>query len=385
MLVHNRYRSAMPSGENTVVRDEASLLADAGVEVHLYERDSDEIPQLALREKLTLPTRPIYNPRAIKELENQLRIARPQVVHIHNLYPLISPWMIRVAKRHGIPVAMSIHNHRLVCVKGTYFRAGHECHECRWKRIPWPAIVHGCYRESRPQSLVMAAGLATHKGSWEMVDRFFALTDNMADFLRADVGVPPQKVIIKPNSVADPGRAAAVGEGLLFLGRLDEGKGIRLLLKAWQTTDLNALGTLTIAGDGPLRDLVIDAARQRPDVKYAGLLDQSSIYQYLESNAALIVPSILPEAFPRVIVESLAKGRPVMVTSLGAMPSIIDSNSGWVVPPTLDGLTAGLRMAAATATSMSAGARFRYESCFSPEIVISTLVHTYEALLAEAS
>src|SRR5437868_9975004 len=252
VVAHNRYSSAQPSGENTVVEAEIAELRAAGVEVVPFLRSSDEIGTLPLSQKALLPLGPIISPPAIKALKELIRTERPDIVHLHNPYPLISPWIVKTAQAHGLPVVQTVHNYRQVCANGLYFRDGHICHDCRGRAVPLPAVVHACYRGSRAQSALMATALTVHRGTWRGVDRYLALTDAIAAHLR-DFGIPDERIVVKPNSVPDPGPPAPLGDGFLFVGRLSPEKGVSLLLDAWAR---RPGGTLRIVGDGPLRPLV---------------------------------------------------------------------------------------------------------------------------------
>jgi glycosyltransferase involved in cell wall biosynthesis len=204
VVAHNRYREAQPSGENTIVDLEIAQLAAAGVEVLPFLRSSDEIPALPVTSKALLPVSPIYAPKAQRELSDLIEEHRPDVLHLHNPYPLLSPWVVRTAHRHGVPVVQTVHNYRQVCSSGLYFRDGHICQDCRGRALGVPAIVHSCYRGSRAQSAVMAATLAMHRPTWRSVDRYIALTAAVADHLR-EYGIGADRITVKPNSIPDPG------------------------------------------------------------------------------------------------------------------------------------------------------------------------------------
>lgn len=383
VIAHNRYVSSQPSGENTVVDGESRLLAEAGVEVLPFLRSSDEIPGLPASEKTLLPVSPIYARRAQRELATLLRAERPHVLHLHNPYPLLSPWVIRTAHAHRVPVVHTVHNFRQVCVAGTYFRDGHPCHDCRGRAYPLPAVRHACYRGSRAQSLVMATTLAAHRGTWHSVDRFIALTTAMAGHLR-DYGIPDARVTVKPNSVPDPGRHTVTGSGFLYVGRLSEEKGLRLLLDAWRRLPAGshgALGGLTIVGDGPLRDHVTGVAASRPDIRFLGRQDGPRVREAMRSAAALVTPSTWDEVCPMVVIEALSEARPVLVTAKGGLPYLVGASSarpaGWVSDPTVDALAATLHRAGQEAASLTEVARQRYETTFSPDVVTSQLLAIY--------
>src|SRR2546429_8484212 len=188
LVAHNRYSSAQPSGENTVVDAETAQLRAAGVEVVPCLRSSDEIGSLPLRQKALLPLGPIISPSAVKALRSVIASERPDIVHLHNPYPLISPWVVRTAQAHGLPVVQTVHNSRQVCANGLYFRDGHICHDCRGRAVPLPAVLHGCYRGPRAQSVLMATALTLHRGTWRGGDPLPSLTGAIAEDLR-DFGI----------------------------------------------------------------------------------------------------------------------------------------------------------------------------------------------------
>src|SRR4051812_25209399 len=241
LVAHNRYSSAQPSGENTVVDAEIAQLRGAGVEVVPFLRSSDEIGSLQLAQKAMLPLGPIIAPPAVKALKGLIKTERPDVLHLHNPSPLISPWIVRTAHAHGLPVVQTVHNYRQVCANGVYFRDGHICQDCAGRRLPLPAVRHACYRGSTAQSVVMAAALTLHRGTWRSVDRYVALTDAIAAHLRS-YGIPDERITVKPKAVADPGPPPPLGSGFLAVGRLTPEKGVDLLLDAWQRHPQGSLG-----------------------------------------------------------------------------------------------------------------------------------------------
>src|SRR5256714_3915238 len=371
LVAHNRYSSAQPSGENTVVDAEIAQLRGAGVEVVPFLRSSDEIGSLPLAQKAMLPLGPIIAPPAVKALKGLIKTERPDVLHLHNPYPLLSPWVVRTAQAHGLPVVQTVHNYRQVCANGLYFRDGHICHDCRGRAVPLPAVVHACYRGSRAQSALMATALTVHRGTWRGVDRYLALTDAIAAHLR-DFGIPDERIVVKPNSVPDPGPPAPLGEGFLFLGRLSPEKGVSLMLDAWAR---RPEGTLRIVGDGPLRPLV----ESRSDVVFLGPQDRAGVRAALRDSAVLLVPSTWHDVLPTVILEALAAGRPVLGTDLGGIPYLI-GDAGWTVAATVDAPAAALPAARASAAGLAAAARKRYESTFTPELLTGRLVDVYRSL-----
>ena len=207
LVAHNRYRSVLPSGENVAVDDEINALAAAGVHVVPYLRSSDDIPGLPLAGKLAVPFLPIHSPAAVADVRRLVRKHHVDVLHLHNPYPFISLSVVRAAHRLGVPVVVTLHNHRHSCVRGSYFRDGHACTLCQGRTLPWPAVQHGCYRDSRLQSVPMVVALAAHRRDQRAVDRWIALSDPVARSIQASGLTTPERVVVRPNSVRDPGPA----------------------------------------------------------------------------------------------------------------------------------------------------------------------------------
>jgi glycosyltransferase involved in cell wall biosynthesis len=375
VVAHNRYREAQPSGENIIVDQEIGQLAAAGVTVVPFLRSSDAIANLPLAGKALLPISPIYAPSAQRDLAELLRLERPDVLHLHNPYPLLSPWVVRTAHKFGVPVVQTVHNYRQVCSSGLYFRDGGICKDCRGRFVGVPAVVHKCYRGSRVQSALMATTLAVHRPTWRSVDRYIALTEGIAEHLH-DYGIPADRIVVKPNGIPDPGAPAPLGDGFLFLGRLSPEKGVGLLLDAWQRHTDGSLGTLRIAGDGELRPLVEAAAAARTDVEFLGPLDREGVRAALRSTAVVMATSTWHDVLPTVVLEALSSGRPVLGTALGGIPYLV-GDAGWVVPAEAGALASALPAARDGAATLAPMARSRYERTFHPDVLVRRLIEVY--------
>ncbi|MEV4345407.1 glycosyltransferase family 4 protein [Actinoplanes sp. NPDC049596] len=382
VVAHNRYREAMPSGENVIVDTEIAQLRAAGAEVLPFLRSSDSIGELPLAEKALLPLSPIYGRAAQRDLARLLEAERPDVLHLHNPYPLLSPWVVRTAHQHGVPVVQTVHNYRQVCSSGLYFRDGHNCQDCRGKFFGWPAVQHKCYRGSAAQSALMATTLAVHRPTWRSVDRYIALTDRIAAHLR-DYGIADDRIVIKPNGLPDPGEPEPLGEGFLYGARLSPEKGLGLLLDAWQRHPDGSLGTLRIAGDGELRPLAEQVAAARNDVRYLGLLDKAGIEAARRESAVVVHTPTWNDTLPTVLLEALSAGRPALGTAVGGIPYIV-GDTGWVVPPEPEAIAAALPLARAEAPARARAARERYLRHFHPDVLTARLLEIYAGLTANS-
>jgi glycosyltransferase involved in cell wall biosynthesis len=387
VVAHNQYSSAQPSGENAVVAAEIDELTRAGVRVLPFLRSSDEIATFSKAQKAALAVSPVYARRAQRELRDLLRRERPDVVHLHNPYPLLSPWVIRTAQAEGVAVVHTLHNFRQTCVNGLFHRPTATdptgaCRACVGRAVALPAIRHACYRGSRPQSAVMATTLALHRRTWPRLDRVLALTPAMAEYARS-LGVAPERIVVRPNAVPDPGPAGGPGSGFLFAGRLSAEKGLTLLLDAWDRHPEGSLGPLRIAGDGPLAALVRDRAAVRRDVTYLGRLDRAGVAAAMRAAAVVVVPSVWEEVCPMVAIEALAHARPVLGTGLGGLPWLVGP-AGWTVPPTVEALAAALPVAAGGAATLADRARALYEERYTPAVTTRTLLDVYRDLARSA-
>ena len=381
LVAHNRYRSGLPSGENSVVDDDIDLLRRSGVDVVPLIEESDSIADLGLRGKLGVAAGPVFNPAGVGRMRAMLATQRPDVVHVHNVFPLLSPWIVREAHEAGVPVVQTVHNFRQDCVSGTYFRDGQVCTDCTGHRLATPALRHGCYRGSRLQTLPMIVGRSTHRSTWRSVDRFLVLTAFHAAYLES-LGIPADRIVVRPTSAPDPGVVGAPGRDVLFVGRLDAEKGVELLLDAWSKREPDSR-RLVVVGDGPLAGLVSERATADPSIEYRGLLCSAEVATEMKAAGAVALPSVWLEGLPRVAIEAMAHGRPVLAVDHGGLSTVIDSESGWLLPADAGAWAAALGdLAELDVRRRGAGARRTYQARFNQAVTTGQLLATYEDVLA---
>ena len=392
LVVHNRYASAQPSGENKVVDQEVALLREAGHQVELFERRSDDIAARSLPGKVAIPLLVPWNPAVRSELTAKLRAERPDVVHVHNVFPLLSPAVLAACADAGVPAVATLHNYTQVCPPGTLQRDGHPCTECVGS-TPLPAVRHGCYRNSRLATVPLAVSLSVNRRRWwSGVERFFCISAAQREVL-VGAGMPPERLAVKHNFVPEPGvRRDGDGEHLLYLGRLAEAKGVRLLMAAWD--ELAADGgvgvPLVIAGTGPLEPEVAAWAEGRDDVRYVGLYDTAQCRQAIARAVAVVAPSTWLEAFGLVVVEAMAAGVPTVAAGHGAFVELVEEGvTGLLHRPGEHGSLASClrRIASEPARNREMGraARRRYEEGFSPAVGLERLVEGYRTAIAGRS
>jgi glycosyltransferase involved in cell wall biosynthesis len=376
-VAHNRYRRALPSGENEAVDREVAALRERGVAVDLLVAESDDISGFGLGERLTLPARPTWSATTRRRFRALVDADRPDVVHLHNPYPLVSPAVIRWAAAAGLPVVQTVHNMRHACLAGTFVRDGEPCRDCAGRRLPWPGVVHGCYRGARGPSLALAVAQTAHRRTWSLVDRFIAVSDYVAREL-AEAGRPADRIVVRANGIPDPGPPAPPGSGVLFAGRLSNEKGVDLLLEVWAD---HRPTTLRIAGDGPARPVVEAAAAADPGLEYLGPLDRPAMSRALVAAAVVVVPSRAPEALPTVVVEAFAHGRAVVAGRAGAMPAMVDERVGALAEPVPEALAKALRESLLDAVDRGAAARGRYLEEYTQDRAVDRLLEIYAEVI----
>jgi glycosyltransferase involved in cell wall biosynthesis len=383
LVVHNAYRSDVPSGENQTVSELVDAMGGAGVDVRTYFRSSDEIAAMGRWDRLALAARPVHSPGDVRALRTELDRFRPDIVQVHNPYPLISPSVVKASRQAGAAVVNYVHNYRHVCMPGTFYRDGHDCTQCTGTAGPLAGVLHGCYRGSRAQSSVMAVALSVHRRTWLGVERFVAISRHIAGYLKA-FGVPPARISVIANAVSDPGRPSPLGRGFLFAGRLDETKGVGLLLDAWRRAALPHPARLRIAGDGPLRGDVQRAASATRGIEYLGALSKGEVAGVIREAAVMVVPSTWQEPFGRSAIEALAHGRPVLATAVGGLAEVVRPDVGWLVGPEAAALAGGLITASAAPDLREKGlaARAEFEARYIRERQVNLLLGVYDEVLA---
>jgi glycosyltransferase involved in cell wall biosynthesis len=376
LVAHNRYQQR--GGEDAVVDAEVALLRRQGHQVELIERHNNEIPTMG-RPSLARDT--LWSPQTTRQCRLASADFRPDVLHVHNTFPLISPSIYWAAARAGIPVVQTLHNFRLLCPQAMLLRDGKVCEDCVG-HLPWRAAVHGCYHGSPLQSGLVAGMLAAHRalGTWQSrITRYIALNEFCKQKF-IDGGLPAERIVVKPNFVDLPPEEEGERQGGLYVGRLAAEKGIAVLLVA-----LEQLGdtTLRFAGDGPQQEQIAAHGRAH----WLGPLAPTQVWREMRRAAYLVMPSLWYENFPRTLVEAFACDLPVIASRLGALAELIDDGrTGLLFDPgnPMD-LAAKIRWAQANPAAlarMGLTARREYEEKYTAKINHRQLVAIYRDAIA---
>jgi glycosyltransferase involved in cell wall biosynthesis len=388
LLVHNAYRSVEPSGENEVVRHEAEGLSSRGHDVRVWGPSSDEIAGLSALQKLALPGRVVWSRPSAKALARVVATERPDLVHIHNTFPLISASILGVLEEHGVPGVATLHNYRLLCAGGSLFRDGRPCHECL-PSAHLPGIRHGCYRDSRLATVPVAMANAVSRRRWQGLAALVTLSAAQRQ-LFVDAGFDPRRVVVKPNfvpEVAGSDVEPPPGDGFVFAGRLTDTKGIRVILEAWAILARRGLEPrLTLVGSGPLEAEARRFAATHPSVRMVGQVSPTECYAQIRQSRAVLAPSTWEETFGLVVVEAMMLGRPALVSAIGSFPDLVrHGEDGLVVPPgdaqALADAVASLERSDELARRLGTAARATYERRFRADANLELLESIYDTVL----
>ncbi len=320
LAVHNRYQ--IQGGEDQSHAAEIDMLKRNGILVDEYIEDNQKISSI---NRITLAFRTIWSQETYTNIRQILSKTKYDLVIIQNFFPLISPSIFYAAKKCNVPCIQYLRNYRLFCLNALLFRDNHLCEECLPKKIPWPGVIHSCYRKRFDASFVVASMLVCHRllGTWQRnIVKYITLTD-FAKSKFIEGGINPNLITVKPNFLyPDPGSGDGSGDFALFVGRLSDEKGVQTLINAWDNIDLPI--KLKILGDGDLEGIVLDASRNNSNINYIGKKTSNEVLSVISNAKCVIIPSLCYEGLPRVLIESFSKGTPVIGSNLKSISELID-------------------------------------------------------------
>jgi glycosyltransferase involved in cell wall biosynthesis len=377
LLVHNFYQIA--GGEDSVVREELSMLKQRGVEAELFSVSNNDIR--GVRGEVAAALRVVYSRDARQQLSKRLAKFFPDVVHVHNFFPLLSPSILDACRDAGVPCVMTLHNFRILS-PGALLHPDEMARYGNPRRSCWWTVPKRVYRNSAAATLAVASMIEFHKwaGTWtRKVDRFIALTD-WAKRMFVDAGLPAERIVVKPNCVAIPSAFSDMRRhGALFVGRLCEQKGVDLILQAWKGIDY----PLRMIGDGPLSELVKGSVSGR--ITYLGRLPPDAVRREMRAAKFLLLPSRGCEMFPMTLVEAFASGLPVICSDLPSLKELVKHGVNGLTFPAenANALAVQVRWAIsnpARLDEMGSHGRACYEERYTPEFNFNQLMGLYRSV-----
>ncbi|MDJ8959100.1 glycosyltransferase family 4 protein [Clostridium perfringens] len=320
LIVHNLYK--IPGGEDSVVENEKKLLIKNGHKVFTYIRNNSEIDSFNLFQKLMLPFTSFFSLKSYREIVKIIKKENIDIVHIHNTLALISPSVYYAAKRCNVKIIQTLHNFRLLCPNALFVRNKKVCEECLNKGLIC-SVKNKCYRNSYIQSFINTFNIKLHRiiKTYNLVDRYIVLTEFSKKKFKSVID--EKKLYIKPNFIEENKYICKNNkEYFLYVGRLDEIKGIDILLNAWSKVNGEKL---IIIGSGPEEEKIkkFICENKKVNIEYLGFKKKSEVIGLMANAKALIIPSQCYENFPMTIVESFSLGLPVIGGRFGNVGMII--------------------------------------------------------------
>jgi len=386
LQVHNHYAPGW-GGEDTVVELEGELLRARGHEVDTFTDSTTALKAGPLARQLLAVPSFLWSRHAYQGLTQKIRAFQPDVVHVHNTFPKLSPGIFWACRRSGVPVVQTLHNFRLLCANAILFRADRPCEKCVG-RAPWPALRHRCYKNSLARTAVIVAVGALHTtlGTYtRAVDAHIVLNDfSRRIFVRG--GLPGDRLFVKPNfvPVSQLGRSGRKKQ-VVFAGAITRSKGVELLLEAWRQAALAGF-ELLLVGDGPDRDELQRRYSGLPRVGWLGRRARSEVLEQIAASRMLVFPSLGTENCPMVVLEALSVATPVIASNHPSLQAMVQAGREGLLfeAGNAQALAAALRHAlladSETWSGWSSQARRTQTERFSEEVNYDQLVSIYQSV-----
>lgn len=381
--VYNKHRGFGGSDKATATTIE--VLRQRGVEVETFVRDSRDLPD-GLAGKVKALVGGLYAADAVQAFSEVIARRRPDLVHAHELYPMISPWVLDRCRRAGIPMVVTCNDFRLSCPIATHYARGATCFKCQGGREYW-CVLRNC-RDSLPESMAYALrnASARHFGLFDRgVQRYVVPSDYQRTFMTEQLGVAARRVVVNACAISLPERPVddpAGGGYVGFAGRFVFEKGVEVMVQACRQAGV----PMHFAGDAPQHP----AVRPDDDAQFVMTRSPAALAEFYRGARIIVVPSIWPETFGMVAAEAMSHGIPVIVSRIGGLQySIRDGESGLLVEPgDAADLADKIRRVwddPALARRLGSGARRHADAHFSPQAHVDRLMQIYAEAQAEAA
>lgn len=319
LIVHNYYQ--IPGGEDTVVANEKQMLEEHGHKVILYSRHNSELKQMNMFQKFFLSITTIFNPRTYREIKKLIKQEKIDIVHVHNTLALISPAVYYAARSMKTPVVQTVHNFRLLCPAATFYRDGHICEDCVKYGLKC-AVKHNCYRGSKLQTLACVINTKIHRatGIYGKIN-YICLSEFNKEKLLGLKQIKENQIYVKPNFTYQPETENEKGSFYLFIGRVEEIKGIPLILEAFEKMPDKRL---VIAGTGTELENYKNQEKAYENIEFKGFVQREQLQCLLKQAKAVIVASQWYETFGMVVAEAFASSVPIIVGNIGNVGALVD-------------------------------------------------------------
>lgn len=391
LAIHNFHRKGSASGDDQVFKSETAMLEAHGNQVIRYSAINDSFDNAGILGKLATAFGMLWSFKHYRAVKKLIAAEKPDVVHIHTFFPLLSPSVLYAAGRSGCKVVATLHDTRFICPCATSLRGTTLCNACgdgHYLRM----CKYGCFKGSRLQSLIVAMIFKYHRlrrSFYKRIDRYVCLNENQIRLLK-EIGFDEKKIIKKYNFVPDvPAQTQDLPElpdrYVLFYGRIGEEKGIRILQQIFdQVTDI----PLVVMGGGPLEEEFAHWAEGKPHVHYLGYTPHDKCLAIVKGGEFVIFPSIWYEGCSMVQIETESLGKALVATDLGFSVEAIENGvNGYKVP--LNDVEGFIRQIRALwsdpqlCRQMGENARLDYEKKYMPEDNYTQLMDIYQSTISQ--
>ncbi len=386
LFIHNQYQYA--GGEDIAVDSEIKLLRQKEHDVRVLKFDNKIIVQQ--KNSFLTGIQSIYNTSSRKLVTDAINTFHPDLIHVHNLFFLASPSVLFAAKKHRVPVILTLHNYRLICCNALLLRNNTVCELCVQKKFPLSGIKYKCYRSSGSQSALVTSITSIHKilRTWKnKVHTYIALTEfGKNKFINSSLALNPGQIKVIPNFVEDAGVGPVSRNGFLFVGRISQEKGVAMMLECFaELPQYN----LIVAGEGPDKMKLQTQFKNSSNIIFYGQKPKNEILELMKQSEALIFPSIWYEGLPFSVIEAFSTGTPVISSNLGAMTDMIKDgyNGLHFYPNNVHDLKESIEkfMQIADRNRIRVHARETYEKSYTPDSHYHQLLSVYQKALDDSS
>ena len=344
LAIHNLHRTGSASGDDQVFKVETALLEKHGIEVCRYSVQNDEFDRAGVFKKILMMLGMVWSFKHYRNVRKLIHERKPDIVHVHTFFPLLSPSILYAAKREDVKVVATLHDTRFICPCATSLRGTQLCNDCGDGHY-YRMVKHGCFKGSKLQSLIVAFVFKYHRrrrSFYEQIDKYICLNDNQIRLL-SSIGFDRTKIVKKYNFVEDQvfdetlpantdntGESELPGQYVVFYGRIGEEKGIRILMQIWdQLSDI----PLVVMGGGPLQDEFSEWANTKDNVFFLGYTPHEKCLSIVRKGQFVVFPSIWYEGCSMVEIEAESLGKALIATELGfSEEAIQDGINGYKVP-----------------------------------------------------
>ena len=336
LLIHNEYQQR--GGEFQAVKNQIDLLISHGYQVVQYIQDNRLIDSFSRFQLVSALPKSIYSKSSYEDIQGIIEREKPDLAHVHNVFPLISPSIYHAINSVSIPIIQTVHNFRFLCPNGLFFIDDKPCEMCKHGNTSY-AILKKCYKESLGLSALYAISIGSNRlaKTFDLVDKFIALTEFSARKMIESRLTIRNKIAVLGNFIPDPlpgmGKEESREDYVVYIGRLSTEKGVRILLEAGK---LLTSTKILVIGSGPdfsYLQNIIDV-EGLGNINLLGPIHGEKKWDYLRKASAVIIPSICYETFSIAAIEAMSVGTPVIASRLGSLPFVIeDGISGILFEP----------------------------------------------------